>query len=235
MITGKRPDYTKVWDLKTHMIDMNPTIVTLPQYLISQGYATAGVGNFFHPSSALKRVDPVSWSVPYIIEQTSDYANGLGKPRNSQYQSSVTKTLFDKKVVKPKNEDADDENPSCTKGPSFENIDVPDHAYTDGEDALLAKKQLIKFSKSKQSYFMAVGFHKPHLPFVAPKKYWDLYKAEDMPLATFQDHSKNGVEIAYHRSGEIRNYIYIPEFATYNEEGGLHVNIEKNKKVKKWQ
>lgn len=229
LMTGKRPDYTKIWDLKTQMRDMNPNIITLPQYLISQGYATSGVGKIFHPSSALKRVDPVSWSVPYILEPVSDYANGLGKPGNNQYQSSVTKALFDKKVVKPKNEDTDDENPTSTKGPSFENIDVPDHAYTDGVDALLAKKQLIKFSKSKQSYFMAVGFHKPHLPFVAPKKYWDLYKAEDMPLAIFQDHSKNGVEIAYHRSGELRNYIDIPEFATYNEEGGLHVNIEKNK------
>ena len=144
LMTGKRPDYTKIWDLKTQMRDMNPNIITLPQYLISQGYATSGVGKIFHPSSALKRVDPVSWSVPYILEQASDYANGLGKPGNSQYQSAVTKAIFDKKVVKPKNEDTDDENPSSTKGPSFENIDVPDHAYTDGVDALLAKKQLIK-------------------------------------------------------------------------------------------
>jgi arylsulfatase A-like enzyme len=139
------------------------------------------------------------------------------------------KAFFDKKVQKAKADDGDDENPTSRKGPSFENLDVPDHAYTDGVDALLAKQQLIKFSKNTQPYFMAVGFHKPHLPFVAPKKYWDLYKYADMPLATFQEHSKNGVEMAYHRSGELRNYTDIPAFATYNEEGGLHVNIKEEK------
>ena len=229
LLTGKRPDYTKIWDLKTQMRDMNPDIITLPQYLITQGYATSGVGKIFHPSSAINKVDPVSWSVPYLLESEKDYANGLGKPANGQYQNLETKALFDKKVQKSKSDDGDDENPVSLKGPSFENIDVPDHAYTDGVDALLAKKQLIKFSKSSQPYFMAVGFHKPHLPFVAPKKYWDLYKTEDMPLATFQEHSENGVEIAYHRSGELRNYIDIPKFATFKDEGGLHVNIEKNK------
>ena len=45
LMTGMRPDYTKVWDLKTQMRDMNPDIVTLPQYLITQGYTTSGIGN----------------------------------------------------------------------------------------------------------------------------------------------------------------------------------------------
>ena len=229
LMTGKRPDYTKIWDLKTQMRDINPDIITLPQYLITQGYATSGVGKIFHPSSAIKKVDPVSWSVPYLLEQDNDYANGLGKPANGQYQKAEMKAFFDKKVQKVKVDDGDDENPTSRKGPSFENLDVPDHAYTDGVDALLAKQQLIKFSKNTQPYFMAVGFHKPHLPFVAPKKYWDLYKDADMPLATFQEHSKNGVEMAYHRSGELRNYTDIPAFATYNEEGGLHVNLKEEK------
>lgn len=229
LMTGKRPDYTKIWDLKTQMRDINPDIITLPQYLISQGYATSGVGKIFHPSSAIKKVDPVSWSVPYLTESASDYANGLGKPANSQYQKAETKAIFDKKAQIQKNDDGDDENPTSRKGPSSENIDVPDNAYDDGVDAILAKQQLIKFSKNTQPYFMAVGFHKPHLPFVAPKKYWDLYKDANMPLANFQEHSKNGVEIAYHRSGELRNYTDIPAFATYNKEGGLHVNLKEEK------
>jgi arylsulfatase A-like enzyme len=53
LMTGMRPDYTKVWDLKTQMRDMNPNIVTLPQYLISQGYKAVGTGKIYHPSSAI--------------------------------------------------------------------------------------------------------------------------------------------------------------------------------------
>ena len=86
LMTGMRPDYTKIWDLKTQMRDMNPDIVTLPQYLITQGYTTSGVGKIFHPSSALKKVDPISWSIPFLFASDDEYANGLGAPAKKQYQ-----------------------------------------------------------------------------------------------------------------------------------------------------
>jgi arylsulfatase A-like enzyme len=227
LMTGMRPDYTKVWDLKTQMRDMNPNIVTLPQYLITQGYKAVGTGKIYHPSSAIDKIDPISWNMPYLDPKESDYANNLGKPANSQYQKPENKALFVNKKERAKR-DNDDEEPTTIKGPSTECIDVPDNAYDDGVIALLAKKQLIDFSKSKNPYFMAVGFHKPHLPFVAPKKYWDLYNRADMPLATFTEHAKDAPEIAYHKSGELRNYIDIPEFATYNQPGN-HVYLKEEK------
>jgi arylsulfatase A-like enzyme len=227
LMTGMRPDYTKVWDLKTQMRDMNPNIVTLPQYLITQGYKTVGTGKIYHPSSAIDKIDPISWNMPYLDPKESDYANNLGKPANSQYQKPENKALFVNKKERAKR-DNDDEEPTTIKGPSTECIDVPDNAYDDGVITLLAKKQLIDFSKSKNPYFMAVGYHKPHLPFVAPKKYWDLYNRADMPLATFTEHAKDAPEIAYHKSGELRNYLDIPEFATYNQPGN-HVYLKEEK------
>ena len=77
IMTGMRPDHTKVWDLKTQMRDMNPDIVTLPQYLITQGHNTVGGGKIYHPSSAIKKIDPVSWNMPYIEPKASDFANLL--------------------------------------------------------------------------------------------------------------------------------------------------------------
>jgi arylsulfatase A-like enzyme len=227
LMTGMRPDYTKVWDLKTQMRDMNPNIVTLPQYLITQGYKTIGTGKIYHPSSAINRIDPVSWNMPYLEPEASDYANNLGKPANSQYQKPENKALFLTKKERVKR-DNDDEEPTTIKGPSSESIDVPDNAYDDGVITLLAKNKLIEFSKSTTPYFMAVGFHKPHLPFVAPKKYWDLYNRADMPLAKFTEHAKDAPEVAYHKSGELRNYLDIPEFATYNQPGN-HVYLKEEK------
>ena len=228
LMTGRRPDVTRIWDLQTQMRDMNPDIVTLPQYLITQGYTTSGIGKIFHPSSALDKVDPISWSVPYLTAIASDYANGLGKPANSQYQKAETKAFFAQKEKAVKNDNGDDEGAASKKGPSTENIDVPDNAYEDGVNALKAKSQIISLAKNNKPFFMAVGFHKPHLPFVAPKKYWDLYKREDMPLAVFQEHSKDGVEIAYHRSSELRAYTDIPASATFNEDW-LHVRLMDDK------
>lgn len=60
IMTGTRPDVTKIWNLTTQMRDVNPNLVTLPQYLISQGYTTSGIGKIYHPSSAIGGVDPVS-------------------------------------------------------------------------------------------------------------------------------------------------------------------------------
>jgi arylsulfatase A-like enzyme len=227
LMTGMRPDYTKIWDLKTQMRDMNPNIVTLPQYLITQGYNTVGTGKIFHPSSSIKKIDPVSWSMPYMEPEETDYANNLGKPANGQYQKPENKAIFAVKKERVQR-DNDDEEPTTIKGPSSENYDVPDNAYDDGVIALLAKNKLIELSKNSKPYFMAVGFRKPHLPFVAPKKYWDLYNRADMPLATFTEHAKDAPEVAYHKSGELRNYIDIPAYATFNQPGN-HVYIKEEK------
>jgi arylsulfatase A-like enzyme len=236
-MTGTRPDVTQVWNLTTQMRDVNPNVVTLPQYLISQGYETSGIGKIYHPSSAIGGVDPVSWSIPYLKSKESDFPTDLGSPANGQYQLPETKARMTPEIIaerKKQSKDlaSNDENPKSIKGPSVECIDLPDNAYQDGVNALIAKEQIIKLSKGDKPFFMAVGFSKPHLPFVSPKKYWDLYKREDMPIASFQEHSKNGPLIAYHQSGELRNYLDIPEFATLPSDSlRIGLKLEKQKEL----
>ncbi len=237
LMTGTRPDATKIWNLTTQMRDVNPNTVTLPQYLITQGYTTSGIGKIYHPSSAIGGVDPLSWSIPYLKSKESDFPAELGLPANGQYQLPDTKARMTPDIIaerKQQNKDlaANDENPKSIKGPSTECMDLPDDAYQDGVNALLAKNQIIALSKSDKPFFMAVGFSKPHLPFVSPKKYWDLYRREDMPIASFQEHSKNGPLIAYHQSGELRNYLDIPEFATLPADSlRIGLKIEKQKEL----
>jgi iduronate 2-sulfatase len=237
IMTGTRPDVTQVWNLTTQMRDVNPNVVTLPQYLISQGYETSGIGKIYHPSSAIGGVDPVSWSIPYLKSKESDFPAEFGSPANGQYQLQETKARMTPEIIaerKKQSKDlaSNDENPKSIKGPSVECIDLPDNAYQDGVNALIAKEQIIKLSKGDKPFFMAVGFSKPHLPFVSPKKYWDLYKREDMPIASFQEHSKNGPLIAYHQSGELRNYLDIPEFATLPSDSlRIGLKLEKQKEL----
>lgn len=69
--------------------------------------------------------------------------------------------------------------------PTTECTDVPDNAYNDGAIADGAVRFLTNCHSDKP-FFLAVGFKKPHLPFCAPKKYWDLYHRETMPLATYR-------------------------------------------------
>jgi arylsulfatase A-like enzyme/lysophospholipase L1-like esterase len=128
--------------------------------------------------------------------------------------------------------DANDYAQSKIK-PTTESADVPDYAYNDGANVLQAKDILGQLSKKPEPFFFAVGIAKPHLPFVAPKKYWDLYKRADMPIAPFQQKAKNAVDVAYHNAGEIRAYSDIPPLAasTKQQDIGLTLPIDKQKEL----
>ncbi len=83
LMTGLRPDRTRIWDLATYFRQLNPNVVTLPEYLMSQGYETAATGKLYHMSSTPGH-DPQSWSVPYETPKSVTYINVDGK-RKSHY------------------------------------------------------------------------------------------------------------------------------------------------------
>ncbi len=233
LMTGKRPDYTKVWDLKTRMRDVNPDILSLPQYFASQGYSTQGIGKVYDVRCVDKDIDKPSWSVPYYKTDKKYYPAELGEPALERYQMAATKALvakYYKEAIDNGKTKAEANDYVGTKiKPSIENTNVPDNAYTDGANVLQAKDILIQLSKSNQPFFFAVGIAKPHLPFVAPKKYWDMYKREDMPLAKFQEQSKNPVKVAYHNSGELRGYTDIPPLTEFTDQKPYGITLPANK------
>jgi arylsulfatase A-like enzyme len=235
LMTGMRPDYTKVWDLKTLMRDVNPDIVSLPQYLIKQGYSTQGIGKVYDPRCVDKDLDKPSWSVPYY-KKSDEYNSKVTGPAEMNYQLPATKALIRKYRAEGqgkglKGTELNDYIQKRVK-PSVECADVPDNAYNDGANALESKQILINLSKSKKPFFFAVGFAKPHLPFVAPKKYWDMYKRDEMPVAPFQQKSKNGPEIAYHRSSELLMYSDIPDLASFTDQKvGVNLPLDKQKEL----
>ncbi len=240
IMTGKRPDNTGVWDLKTRMRDVNPDILSLPQHLITQGYSTQGIGKIYDNRCVDKQMDAPSWSVPYYNYFKTEeryYPKELGVPLNGQYQSPLSKELaakFRKEAQdKGMNEKEIDDYVSKSVKPAVECVDVPDNAYNDGANALRAIEILEKLKSEVQPFFFAVGFSKPHLPFVAPKKYWDLYKREDMPVAAFQEQPKNSVDVAFHNSGEIRAYTDIPPLLSFTDQKdyGLTLPLDKQKEL----
>ena len=66
LLTGQRPDYTRIWDLKTQLRDMVPNVVTLPQYFKENGYTTATIGKMFDQRSVDKGMDVPSWTIPAV-------------------------------------------------------------------------------------------------------------------------------------------------------------------------
>jgi arylsulfatase A-like enzyme len=221
MLTGWRPDRTKVWDLKTLIRDINPNVVPLPEYFKNQGYTVLATGKIYDPRSVDKQYDAVSWSEPYRFPHQLDTYYNNQPPKLGYYQSpaylALYKRVSDSLIKTGMKKGKIDAYMRKHYKPSTEKADVPDNAYEDGAIVLDAINKLDQLSKSDKPFMLMVGFKRPHLPFAAPSKYWDLYNTEDIPLAQWQQHSENGPKIAYHTNGELRSYTDIPAHVIDNQ------------------
>lgn len=197
LLTGLRPDSTKVWDLETHFRDHVPGVVTVAQHFKDNGYRSVSMGKIFHGGFD----DELSWSEP---------ARRPGK--GSRYVLPENLKLIGEKQREAREKGMKGKRLSrASRGPATEMADVPDTDYIDGAVASLAVETLRELDKKEEPFFLAVGFLNPHLPFNSPKKYWDLYSREEIKLAPNPFLPKDAYEQAISDSGEIRVYEGIPE------------------------
>jgi iduronate 2-sulfatase len=176
LMTGCRPDTTRVYDLVTHFRKTIPDTVTLTQHFSQHGYESVGMGKVFHGSLN----DTASWDRWIDIKSGSSWLD----PKTKQWQARL-QTEASQKGLKGK------ARSRYTRGTVTECMDVPDNAYFDGAMTDQAVRELEAFSRSGKPFFMAVGYKKPHLPFIAPKRYWDLYKRQDIVAASNPFHPKD--------------------------------------------
>ena len=208
VMTGTNPDKTKVWDLTTDFRKSSPNLISMPEHLINQGYETTAVGKIYHKGSSSPGHDGKSWSMPHQLPKNYDPKYGV--PTFEYYQNPETKKQFEKiiKEAEAKGIKGGQLRNYAFKRlkPSTENADVSDTAYQDGIFTQTALQQLNDLEKTNKPWFLGVGFQKPHLPFVAPKKYWDLYDRSKIVLAKFQQLSEGTPKFAFHSFGELKAF-----------------------------
>lgn len=182
MLTGRRPDTLRLWNNGTHFRELNPDVTTLPLHFKQNGYTTRCVGKIFHNWHTKEKGDARSWSAPEFLHYAT---HGDDTPH---VQGEL-----------PRNH--------ATGGPRkylnvfmCESRDVPDEAYYDGRVAAEAVRVLGEVKD--QPFFLAVGFWKPHAPFNAPKKYWDMYDRAKLPPLDPR-RPIGAPEVAFHDSREI--------------------------------
>ena len=195
LLTGLRPQTLGIYDLGTNFRQGRQNAVTMPQWFKANGYSAQGMGKIFHVGHGNTN-DEASWSVPYFRGKVVDYA----LPENKR-ELSREEAMFDNKS--PAN---------LPRGAALENADVPDDTYSDGKVAAEAIRRLEAAAKNPgEPVFLAVGFLKPHLPFCAPRKYWDLYKTDQFQLPAFRRAPECAPAYAPTAFGELRNYKDVPD------------------------
>jgi arylsulfatase A-like enzyme len=218
LLTGLRPDRVGIHGNHAHYRDQNPDVVTLPQFFKRAGYTTMACGKINHgvfPKGKAPKWDvmgdPVSWTLPpfrpgpryYYTEEGIQAAQGIFKKK---FPNRPLKEWTDYLVF----------------GPLQEAAPVEDGVLYDGQVAERAVKHLKEFGKNKnQPFFLAVGFIKPHSPYIAPRKYFDLYDRSKIKLAEKQTWPDGAPRIAGHGSHEKRRYIDQPKKGVFSEENQL--------------
>lgn len=198
LLTGRRPDTTTVFDNRRSFRSVLPDLVTLPQHFKDNGYHTRSIGKVFHGIfHGEVNDDPQSWSEP------------AWRPKGVQYRTQEgTRTLhqrYPKQFPDPEDLAEGMQGTQRFKGLAVEAPDVADNDLIDGRTADEAIKVMRQIKDNP--FFLAVGFVKPHAPFVAPKKYFDLYDANEFSMPIVDELPQGAPPQAHNNdSQELRGY-----------------------------
>ncbi|XP_057707158.1 iduronate 2-sulfatase isoform X2 [Corythoichthys intestinalis] len=181
MLTSRRPDTTRLYDFKSYWRVHSGNYTTLPQYFKSQGYTTFSVGKVFHPGIASNYTDdyPYSWSIPAYHPASFRFEKGkMCRGEDGHLHANLLCAV----------------NVTEQPGGTLPDMEIADEAVR------LLKTQ----ATDGNPFFLAVGFHKPHIPFRIPQEYLRLYPIEQMTLAPDPDVPKRLPPVAYNPWADIR-------------------------------
>ncbi len=201
LMTGLRPNSNKVWDLWTDFRETVPDVVTLPQYFKQNGYHSVGIGKIYHNT----KPDSLSWSEEklhikgYPFDPDATY---VGEAAINDLEERKQKIIDEGRQERY----IDRYGEWYIKSFSTECEDVPDNAYFDGAQTDVALEKLDELAGMDKPFFFAVGYYRPHLPFNVPKKYWDMYDPDEIPMAE-NDFIPDGAPLmAINNLRELRSY-----------------------------
>lgn len=203
LMTGLRPDKLGVWTLPIHFREAMPDAVTIPQWFRKFGYTAVSHGKIFHNPTP----DPQSWSEP--IRPLPKLPDAYPEGTREIVQSAM--------AALPMN----DWRKNNLRRLSTAAPDLDDNQVLDGARTDMAIEDLRRLGKQDEPFFLAMGYIRPHLAWVAPKKYWDLYDPATLPVPTQQDVIANTPTYAPHNNSELSHYVDLIDMPKPWDEDGL--------------
>jgi arylsulfatase A-like enzyme len=199
LLSGRRPSTTKIDEIERTLRTTMAGITTLPQHFKNSGYVSRSLGKIYHVGID----DPASWSVPPW------HSN---KPRYGPEGEKAVRIFAEQQKASGKKEPEKGPGRSSYARPAFEAPDVSDGALLDGDTAREAAATLKELAKNpNQPFFLAVGLLNPHVPWVTPRKYWDLFRAEDLKIPENDFLPRGAPSFATTTGNDFRRYAGVPE------------------------
>ncbi len=201
LLSGIRPEkLNRSGKLTGHL---PPGADSLPQYFKQHGYDTISIGKVYHFNDD----DEAGWTKRYTITfQEGDMCNGYASGYHTAKSLDVLPNYF-KRIDRAK----DLPRPDC-----YEIVDRPDDDYPDGKITSAVIGELREHRRTGKPFFLAAGYYRPHLPHTAPKKYWDLYRRNELDLADNPCPVKDG--IGNTDWDELRRYGDIPKSGPVSDD-----------------
>ena len=200
LMLGSHSTSTGLYGLGSQLREIVPDAVTMPQYFAKHGYRTQSLGKVFHIGHG-NQGDPDSFSVPHRKDKVIEYLEAASTDGGKLTREEA---LFTNQRL--------DEIKSLPRGAAFESPDVADEQYADGRIAteVIRRLEQAKSSPLQQPFFIAAGFVRPHMPFCAPKKYWDLHDPAKLPMPQIETFPIGAPPVARKIGGEITAYKPVP-------------------------
>jgi arylsulfatase A-like enzyme len=167
LMTGLRPDSTRVWDLVTDFRTTIPNAVTIPQHFRTHGYRAVAFGKIFHNTFP----DDISWDEPAHQAQNVARYSAANQEKLAQFKEQLRAQGKPQDLIER------------LRGPATEIQEQPDEMNFDGRQTLDAIDKMQELAQQDKPFFLSVGYIRPHLPWITPKKYWDLYERDKIPIA----------------------------------------------------
>lgn len=204
LMLGAHSTSTGLYGLGSELREMVPSAVTLPQHFSKHGgYRTESLGKVFHIGHG-NHGDPESFQVPHFHDKVIEYVDPASTDGGKLTREEAYFTNQKLGQIR-----------TLPRGAAYESPAVEDDAYADGRVAAETIRRLAAAKQRRQEsgtpFFITAGFARPHLPFSAPKKYWDLYDPAAMPMPKNERLPTGAPRVAGKRGGEIANYAPVPE------------------------
>lgn len=204
LMSGARSTSSGIYNFGMNLRDYMPDAVTLPDHFMRAGYHTESMGKVYHIGHGTVG-DTAGWSVPHHKDKVIEYVD----PASTGGVATQEEALFEEIPVPEGDPFAFAR--TLARGAAWEMPDVADDAYADGRTAARATERLAALKTSRQPFFLAVGFARPHLPFSVPKRYWDMYDPARLPMPQFEQLPEGAPAYTDKQGGEINAYREPPQ------------------------